>query len=155
MSEIDVQIKRLRPMRMLSSYGYGKEPETVAWQKLIEFSVEMGIYDTENPPATFGFNNPNPSDGTPNYGYEIWLPVDDDIEPKGDLRIVDFHGGLYGVTTFNNLFNIGKVWGELVKWRETSKYMPGPHQCLEELLTSPEIPPEEYRFNLYIPIAEG
>jgi effector-binding domain-containing protein len=154
MSEINVQIERLKPMRMLSSYGYGKEPEMIAWNKLIEYATSLNIYDPENPPSTYGFNNPNPSDGSPNYGYEIWLPVEADIEPAGDLRIVDFQGGLYGVTTFKNLFDIGKVWGELVKWRESSKYLPGPHQCLEELKISPENPPEEYIFNLYIPIVE-
>ena len=154
MSEIKIQIKNLKPMRMISAYGFGSEPEGIAWNKLKAFAVEKGLYEDGDPPSTYGFNNPNPSHGSPNYGYEIWLPVDSSIEPEGDLRIIDFPGGLYAVTNFKSLENIGQVWGELVKWREASKYRPGHHQWLEELLTSPDNPPEDFVFNLYLPIAE-
>jgi effector-binding domain-containing protein len=154
MSEIKVQIINLKPMRMISAYGFGPEPEGIAWNKLKAFAIGKGLYNNDDPPSTFGFNNPNPSHGSPNYGYEIWLPADSNVEPEDDLRIIDFSGGLYAVTCFKNLEKIGQVWGELVKWREASKYRAGHHQWLEELLTSPDIPPEEFVFNLYLPIAE-
>lgn len=154
MSEIKVKIKKLKQMRMVSAYGFGSQPEVIAWDKLKSFAIEKGLYNETNPPSTYGFNNPNPSHGSPNYGYEIWLPVDSSVEPEGDLRIIEFPGGLYAVTNFKNLERIGEVWGELVKWRESSKYRAGHHQWLEELLTSPDVPLEEYIFNLYLPIAE-
>jgi DNA gyrase inhibitor GyrI len=154
MSEITVKIVSLEPKRMLSAYGFGSEPERIAWKKLMNFGEEKGIYNPSNPISTYGFNNPNPSPGSPNYGYEIWLPVNTSIEPDGDLRIVEFSGGLYAVTQFKNLNRIGKTWGKLVQWREASKYRPGKHQWLEELLTSPDLPIEEYVFNLYLPIVE-
>jgi predicted transcriptional regulator YdeE len=154
MSEIDVRIVRLEPMRMLSAYGFGKEPEGVAWEKLKGFAIQKCLYNVANPPSTYGFNNPNPSPGSPNYGYEIWLPVGPEVPPEGDLRIVQFSGGLYAVTTFQGLSKIGSTWEELVKWRETSRYKHGRHQWLEELLTSTDIPLEEYTFNLYLPIDE-
>lgn len=154
MSEIEVRIVKLEPMRMLSSYGYGPEPEGIAWDKLFEFMKKKGLGKKGEHPTTYGFNNPNPSKGTPNYGYEIWLPVDEDLQPEGDLRIVDFHGGLYAVTRFKGLFKIGEVWGQLVRWGENSKYKLAAHQCLEHLLDGTEQVPEDMVFDLYLPIAE-
>ena len=154
MSKIDVRIVELPAMRMISAYGFGQEPENMAWEKVMGFARSQGLMKGDESPTTYGFNNPNPSPGSPNYGYEIWMPVGPEVMPESDLRITEFHGGLYGVTTFTNLNEIGEVWGELVKWRETSKYRPGKHQCLEELLTPPSTPIEAYKFNLYIPIVE-
>ena len=153
MSEIEVKIVELEPTRMISAYGFGAEPEGIAWEKIKAFAENNKLDLANDSVTTFGFNNPNPSKGSPNYGYEIWLPVARDIEPEGDLRIVDFTGGLYAVTTFKGLENIGEVWGKLVKWREGSKYKHAHHQWLEELTTY-ELPLEEYVFNLYLPIAE-
>ena len=151
---IEVRIEKLDPMRMISAYGFGSEPERIASEKIIHFAKSKGLYMEGKSLGTFGFNNPNPSAGSPNYGYEIWLPVGPEIQPEGDLRVVAFEGGLYAVTTFKNLNRIGEVWGQMVRWRETSKYKCGHHQWLEELLTPAGTPFEEYAFNLYLPISE-
>lgn len=152
MSEIAVKIIKLEPTRVISAYGFGAEPEGTAWEKINTFAKNNGLNLGDESTTTFGFNNPNPSKGSPNYGYEIWLPVDDRIQPEGDLRVVDFSGGLYAVTTFKGLENIGEAWGALVKWREGSKYKQAHHQWLEELTTF-EVPPDECVFNIYLPIA--
>ena len=154
MSDIEVRIVKLEPMRMISAYGFGAEPEGIAWGKIKTFALKNSLRLADGTITTFGFNNPNPSKGSPNYGYEIWLPVSEEINPEGDLRIVDFQGGLYAVTTFKGLENIGEVWGKLVKWEEESKYQCAYHQWLEELISGPDRPIEEYVFNLYLPIAE-
>ena len=153
MSEIEVKIVELEPMRMISAYGFGAEPETIAWEKIMAFAEKNGVDLADAAMTTYGFNNPNPCKGSPNYGYEIWLPVAEDVAPEGDLRVVDFSGGLYAVTNFQGIENIGSAWQELVKWREGSKYKPAHHQWLEELL-SYEVPPEDFVFNIYLPIAE-
>ena len=140
-------------MRMVSAYGFGAEPEGIAWEKINAFTEKNGINLADGSITTFGFNNPDPSIGSPNYGYEIWLPVSEETEAEGDLRIVDFGGGLYAVTTFKGLENIGRIWKEIVKWRENSKYKCGNHQWLEELLTY-QVPPEDFVFNIYLPISE-
>ena len=153
MSEIKVKVVTLEPTRVISAYGFGAEPEGIAWEKLNAFAQKNGLDLADKSITTFGFNNPNPSAGSPNYGYEIWLPVAEDVTPDGDLRLLDFSGGLYAVTTFKGLENIGAIWGKLVKWREGSKYKPAHHQWLEELISS-ESSPEEFMFNIYLPIAE-
>ena len=154
MSGLEVRIVKLEPMRMLSAYGFGTEPESIAWEKFKAFGLKAGTFTEGEYPTTYGFNNPNPSAGSPNYGYEIWLPVDENVQPDGDLRIVDFPGGLFAVTRFKNLENIGKVWKQLVQWRENSKYKCGQQQCLEHLLAGPEGPIEDFVFDLYLSITE-
>ncbi len=153
MSEIDVKIVELPPMRMISAYGYGEQPEPIAWEKMLAFALEKGLREEKELPQTFGFNNPNPSKGSPNYGYELWIPADEDVMPEGDLRVVHFKGGLYAVTHFKDLNKIGDVWQQLVKWREGSKYKHAHHQWLEEQTFSSDSL-EDLEFNLYLPITE-
>jgi len=153
MSEIDVKIVELQPMRMISAYGFSAEPETIAWDKLLAFALAKGLRKESELPRTFGFNNPNPSKGSPNYGYELWIPTDEDVLPEDDLRVVNFKGGLYGMTHFKDLNTIGQAWQQLVKWREGSKYKHGHHQWLEEQ-THASDSFEEMEFNLYLPITE-
>ena len=155
MSELDVRIETLAPMRAASAYGYGPSPEGIAHEKMSAFLEAKGMlagYGTTYP--HYGFNNPNPSAGSPNYGYEIWVKVPDDVEPQGDIRIQQFEGGLYAVTRFENLENIGRVWGELVQWRANSPYKHAHHQWLEHLLNPLEPDPAKFIFELYLPIAE-
>ncbi len=153
MSEIDVKIVELAPMRVISAYGFGEQPEPIAWEKILAFALEEGLRKEKELPQTFGFNNPNPSKGSPNYGYELWLPVEENVIPKGDLRVVQFEGGLYGMTHFKDLNKIGQVWQQLAKWREGSKYSHAQHQWLEEQTFASDVW-EEMEFNLYLPIAE-
>ncbi len=155
MSKIEVRIVQLEPMRMISAYGFGKEPENIAAKKIFDFVQKHNLDKGGIFPDTYGFNNPNPSKGSPNYGYEIWLPMDEKVQPEGDLRIVDFQGGLYAVTRFKDLKYIGEVWGQLVQWQQASKYHHGNHQWLEHLLEGSGGPIEDYVFDLYLPIVEG
>lgn len=155
MKEIDVQIEKLGSMRIASSYGFGENPESIAHDKIMQFAKSKKlIEDSEVKFRHFGFNNPSPSPGSPNYGYEMWITVDSEIEPNGDIRIVNFPGGLYAVTQFKGLSKIGEVWKKLVEWRENSHYRKAYHQWLEELLNPLESDLEEYVFKLYLPIAE-
>ena len=38
MSDNDVQIVRLEPMRVASAYGFGESPELEAWEKILDFA---------------------------------------------------------------------------------------------------------------------
>jgi DNA gyrase inhibitor GyrI len=152
MSELKVRIVRLEPLRVACAHGFGESPEDEATQKMQAFAASKGL--DLGKVRWFGFNNPNPSPGSPNYGYDVWITVDPDVEGEGDVKIIEFAGGLYAVTRFKGLSNIGEVWRQLVLWREDSPYKKGHHQWLENLLTPPDVPLEEFVFDLYLPIAE-
>jgi DNA gyrase inhibitor GyrI len=153
MSELNVKVVKLEPMRVASAYGFGEQPETEAWEKILTWAKSQGITDYENY-RFFGFNNPNPSPGSPNYGYEQWITVDMDIKPEEGIEIKDFSGGLYAVAHCEGIQNIGDVWKQLVIWREGSQYKEAHHQWLEECFTPEAENLEDYVFDLYAPIAE-
>jgi DNA gyrase inhibitor GyrI len=153
MSEIDVRIVRLEPQRVAMSYGFGNGPENIAWEKMIAFVKAKGLNTDGQPHHYFGFNNPNPTPGSPNYGYEQWITVGPEVMTEGDIKIKDFSGGLYAVTHCK-LQNITEVWKQLATWREKSRYRLGSQECLEELISDPiahEVDGEA-EFDLYLPI---
>ena len=157
MAKNEVQIVTLEPMRVATVWGFGPSPEAEAWQKLEAWAKPRGLYnDLENHPI-FGFNNPNPSAGSPNYGYELWIVVDAETEPEGETRIADFAGGLYAVKRCEipkgQFEIIGETWHGLVTWLEDSKYKHGTHQWLEKSVAN-DSPDIEFILDLYLPIAK-
>lgn len=150
MSKIQARIVRLEPMRVASAHGFGKEPEGEAWDILLAWAKPKGLLDDLKARRFFGFNNPDPSPGSPNYGYEQWITVGPDVEPEGEVKVRDFPGGLYAVTRCEGVPNPG-LWQQLVAWCEDSQYKLAPHQWLEECLTPLTT---EWVFDLYLPIAE-
>lgn len=151
----DVRIVDLPSMRVASSLGFGKEPEDQAWKQMQAFAAAAGIQLGEKGGQTYGFNNPDPTPGSENYGYEIWLPVGPDVTAKPPIEVKQVPGGRYAVTRFTGLSNIGRIWQELVAWFEDSPYTAPPNsgQCLEALENPLETDSEKYVFDLYLPIA--
>ncbi len=81
MSTLSVSIVQLPPMRVISAYGYGPQPEDLAHAQMRAFMQAQGLlpeYGTKY--RHFGFNNPSPAPGSPNYGYEIWVEAPAEIE---------------------------------------------------------------------------
>lgn len=160
MSSLEVRIVELEPMRVASFYAFGDVPETAAWEKLFTWLEKNKPEDLKDR-RIFGFNNPNPSSGSPNYGYEFWLTVEPEAEPDEEMRIVEFSGGLYAVTRCevkgDPYETIPTTWKELVQWLVNSKYKHAKHQWLEEHLWPPPDQSqniEELVLDLYAPIAE-
>jgi effector-binding domain-containing protein len=154
MSELEVRIVQMEPMRVASALGFGESPEPLAWEKILAFGESKGL-DIEAA-RFFGFNNPNPSPGSPNYGYEQWMTVGPDVEGEGDVTIKEIPARRYAVARCEGIDTIGEDWRKLALWFEESPYKKPPHwhECLEELLTPPDAPYEEYVFDLYLPLAE-
>jgi DNA gyrase inhibitor GyrI len=153
MSENKVRIITLEPMRVASAHGFGTEPEGIAWDKILAFVAEKGLKEVQGT-RYFGFNNPNPAPGSPNYGYEQWVTVAPDVEATTDVEIKAFTGGLYAVLRCKGVEQIGQAWQQLTGWAENSNYQRSHHQWLEEVLTPPPTPENEFVFDLYMPIAK-
>jgi hypothetical protein len=97
MSQLDVRIVKLEPMRVACAYGFGKEPEGIAASKLYAWARPKGFLDDLEHYPTFGFNNPDPSPSSPNYGYELWMKVGPDAQPEDDIAICCFNSILPGL----------------------------------------------------------
>lgn len=152
MNEQDIRITELAPMKVASAYAYCESPEFAALAAMQDFAEANDLLKHGQLPPTFGFNNPNPSAGSPNYGYEVWLPLQQEIQPSGDVRIIDFEGGLYAVARCRSLANIGEEWLALAKWREGTSYAQGKHQWLEHLLSPVTADFADVVIDLYLPI---
>ena len=157
MNNQDVRIVRLEPMRVISLLGFGQEPETQAWDKMIAWAKEKQLWQDGKAKRFFGFNNPSPTPGSPNYGYEVWMTVDPQVQPDGEARIVEFTGGLYAVMhcpVINPWADIPAAWQTLVQWVEHSSYRKAEHQWLEEHLDAETMQVgQNFQLDLYLPIA--
>lgn len=67
----------------------------------------------------FGFNNPNPSENNPVYGYEMWVAIPEDFNVPSPLVKKKFEGGLYASIT-TKMGEIGERWKQLYNWVKSS-----------------------------------
>ncbi len=154
MRELQVRIVELEPMRVACAHAYSASPELDAWDKLIGWAKPKGLLDDPDTHRIFGFNNPDPSPGSTNYGYEFWIVVGPEVAPEGEIKIKDFSGGLYAVTRCTGVENIGPTWKQLVMWAKESNHAHAHHQWLEEHIGPADVPIDEEKFvlDLYMPI---
>ncbi|MEW5826435.1 MAG: GyrI-like domain-containing protein [Candidatus Bipolaricaulota bacterium] len=149
----DVRIVDLPPMRVASSLGFGKEPENQAWQQMQAFAVAASIRLGEEGSQTYGFNNPDPTPGSEDYGYEIWLPVEPNVKAKSPVEIKQMPAGKYAVAQCTGISNVGRLWEELDAWLADSPYSaPKGGQWLEAVQNPLKSDPNQWVFDLYLPI---
>ena len=98
MTDLDVRIIHLDPMRVVSVQAISETPEADAWEKMRACCEHRGLLDDLEEHPVFGFNNPDPSPDRKEYGYEFWIRVAPDFEPEPEVEVKDFGGGLYAVT---------------------------------------------------------
>ncbi len=156
MNKPDVRIVELPPMRVACAHGFGPEPEGIAWQKLIHWAASQGLLQEPQTHRIFGFNNPDPSPGSPNYGYEFQMVVGPEIETDGEIEIKLLPGGQYAALHCSGIPSIGQRWQQLAAWRENSRYRyDASRQWLEEHLGPAQEAqsPDQIELDLLMPIA--
>jgi AraC family transcriptional regulator len=163
MDKIDVRIVELPAMKYVRFHGFGESPEGLAFSKMFDWAEENRYFSqTEN--RCFGFNNPDPTPGSNNYGYEVWLIIPENM-PVGETPVMQFSGGMYAVTRCSGSMAsagefIPSAWKNLVEWLENSPYQMGKHQWLEETLPGDDLSfPEMYtqgkmKLDLFMPISK-
>lgn len=131
-----VEIVVLPPLRVATAWGFGPGPEEIAWAKLEAWARPLGLLDAPGA-RVFGFNNPNPSAGSPNYGYEFLVTVDEDVMPGPEIRIGELQGGRYAVmparVETDPGTDIPAAWRRLDKWVAQHGHRMGHQQWLEEM----------------------
>jgi DNA gyrase inhibitor GyrI len=157
MEALDVRIVELPAMRVVATHGYGKEPEALAIERMERFAAARGLAPGSDDHPLFGFNNPNPSPGSENYGYELWMKVGPDVEPEGDTAVKKIPAASYAVTRFTGLSRIGEVWKAFGAWFDDSPYAshtpPQVPQCwLESPQNFGESDVEKCIFDLYLAV---
>lgn len=152
-AQLDVQIQKLDAMRVVCFNGYGANPEHLAWEKLIAFMDKNHMAFEGR--RVFGYNNPEPAPGSPNYGYDVWLTLKEEIKPDEGGSVIDFPGGSYAVTHVKSVEDIFPTWQKFIAWLESSPYQLGSHQYLEEHLNPARvIDANSLQLDLYLPIQD-
>lgn len=155
MSDLNVRIVTLPPLRVLSFSAYGTEPEDEAMANLQAWGKAHGLLDDPSTYRIFGFDNAPASPGSPNRGYEFWLTVGPDVRGDAGATIKQFSGGLYAVAdcpVVDPYKDIPARWKQLVEWCESSPYRMGRHQWLEEHIEIPVQYPQRFHLDLHLPI---
>jgi DNA gyrase inhibitor GyrI len=155
MNTLNVKIVQLEPLRVASAHGFGQGPEGIAWDKMQAWAKQRGLWQDGTPRRCFGFNNPSPAEGSPNYGYEVWMTVGPEVESEGEITVKEVPGGLYAVAhceVKSPWEDIPRTWKELMAWVETSSYRPARHQWLEETYFGAEPNYHEFALDLYLPV---
>jgi len=152
MSQLQVRMVRLDPMRVICFSGFGSGPEEIALKKLRDWSDVHGVQG-----RVFGFNNPNPALGSPNYGYDVWMALPEAVHPEeGEGQLLDFAGGAYAVmrcAVHDPGKDIPAAWQALASWAEQNGYELGQHQWLEEQMDFPfVVDGQDFTLDLYLPI---
>jgi DNA gyrase inhibitor GyrI len=163
MARFEARIVRLAPMRVASVHAFGESPEREAWKKMEAWAGPRGLLEDINENPVFGFNNPNPSSDSKEYGYEFWIAVGPQVEAETGVEIKQFEGGTYAVTSCNLLEEVNseffqkegylESWKKIYAWAKEKKLVQGSHQALEKP-HDPRAPEAELVLDLYLPIEE-
>ena len=149
---LQVHFETLPPMRIVSFHVISKTPENDASKKMQKWMKENNIFFDSDSHPTFGFDNPKPTRGKEEYGYEFWLKVDDDFEPKDDVKVKDIPSFQYVVTTSWRLTDVGRDWKHLDRWIKEHNYeIIRDTPCLERAHIS-GVAEEELILDLMVPI---
>ncbi|MFX1561336.1 MAG: effector binding domain-containing protein [Promethearchaeota archaeon] len=159
--ELQVEIVQLEPMTVASVQAISKTPEDDAWKKMVAFAEPRGLLKDLKKNPIFGFNNPNPSAGKEEYGYEFWIRINPKTELEEGVVKKKFDGGLYAVTRCNltkeaassylQEHGMLESWAKLDEWFKSSEYKKANHQWLEKSV-NPNKPDEDLLLDLYFPI---
>jgi len=163
---MEIKVVELNPMKVASFQYVGDNPELNAFKELIKWEQEKNLLSKNMRYHFFGFNNPIPTEDNPVYGYEVWLPLDDDFEGDGEIKIKEFKGGLFAVTEmlfsdflsgqdWNVFHSAAKLWmkenmyefDSTVQWLEehiTEK------KEIENFIQKNDLP--KWNIGLYLPI---
>lgn len=142
---IPFRVVKFEPCRVAAARGFGGEPEGIAWKSLLSWMGRRGLSISD---ARFlGFNNPNPSPASANYGYEQWVALKGEAGRAAEsatgkdegIEFKDFEGGLYAVAEHRGSpMGLPASWGALSLAVERSGFRRSTRQWLEEVLT-PEL----------------
>jgi DNA gyrase inhibitor GyrI len=157
MSDLAVRIVRLPPMRVACVRVISAIPERDAWEKLQAWAKPKGLLANLEQHPVFGFNNPNPTPQSRQYGYEFWIAVGPEIGPEGEIEVTGFAGGLYAVTTCrlkgDPQGTVQEIWMKLWSWVQASKYRWRRTHELEKP-HDPSAAEQDLVLELYLPIEE-
>lgn len=110
----NVRIVSLPKMVFACYRAESTTPENDCWTVVNSLILENSLHE-KNSFRHFGFNNPDPQEGNPVYGYEMWVVVPEDFVVAEPFHRKEFEGGLFASVP-TQMTIIGERWGQLWDW---------------------------------------
>jgi len=128
----NVRIVELPPMTVASYQAESETPEADCAKVFDKFVLDNKL-NKRSGHRSFGFNNPEPTEGNPVYGYELWVTIPENFDLPEPFVRKQFEGGLYASVSAQ-INEIGERWEALYNWVAASeKYeCNAPARWLEE-----------------------
>ena len=149
-----VTLVNLPPLRVAAAHAFGVEPESTAMERLLGWAGEQNLWPAARPRRFSGFNSPNPSPDSPEYGYEFWMALHESDNPvfTDEVRLKHFPGGQFAVVRCHGVENLRSSWQGLVNWAETNHRPLADNLLLEEFIIWENVSPDRFVFDLYLPL---
>jgi len=154
----NVRIMELPPMTVASYCVVSETPEVDCAKVFDKFVLENNLQNRSGY-RSFGFNNPDPSEDSPVYGYELWVTIPEDFDVPTPFVKKQFGGGLYASISAQ-LNEIGERWESLYEWSTQNSRYEGDfslqwfeEQVMDyETFMSKQVPDSEKQLDLLLPI---
>jgi hypothetical protein len=115
----DVRIVNIPKMVFACYRAESTTPEDDCAEVVNKFVLENSLHEKYGF-RHFGFNNPDPSEGNPVYGYEMWVVIPADFQVLEPFTRKEFMGGMFAAVPAY-LTNIGERWNELWDWAKNNE----------------------------------
>ncbi len=149
-----VRLVTIPRLEAVLSHADGAHPETAAHTPLLAWARPHGLLDDPGVVMLLGRNNPCPTPGRPDYGYDSMLAAAGPLPAAPGLEPATIPPGTWAVVRCS-LANITERWGFLYAWVRASGREPCGHG-LEELLTEvDESRPHATVLDLWLPLSHG
>ncbi len=147
---MNVRIEELGPMRVASVRVVSEHPEKEAWERLKAWAEPRGLLRDPQEHPVYGFNNPGPSPGRKEYGYEFWIKVGPDMVSADLVQVKEVPSGRFAVMVHRG-YPSPEAWKQLWDWVQNSNYTWRKAHELERIY-DPLASEAEVVFDLYLPI---
>jgi DNA gyrase inhibitor GyrI len=142
-------------MRIAAIRVQSPAPEQDAWDRLRSWAAPRGLLRESHRHPVFGFHHPGPNPEGPLHGYELWIQLDEVVQPDGAVELKTFPGGLYATAICRRCHDragsVSAVWRTL--WEQVQS---GPYRWRAthelERLHDPLIAAAEQVLHLYLPV---
>ena len=148
----EIRIETLHPIRAAHFHAFSQTPEDDAWKKAASWAESRGLLG-ETPTRVFGRNNPPPSPGKKEYGYEFFLELEPGLKEEEGVRIEKLPGGRCAVLACEGVEHLPETWRRLYDWVTTNGKKVADHG-LEEHLNPGEPDVSRLEFDLWLPVEE-
>lgn len=117
----DVRIVKLPPMVLACYRAESTTPEDDCAEIVNKFIYDNSLHE-KNGFRHFGFNNPEPQDNNPVYGYEMWVVIPNNLLVPNPFYRKEYEGGLFAAVP-TQLPIIEERWQQLWEWvKNNQKY---------------------------------